>query len=263
MPYRIDIANPPAHTLETLVDLGALDIDREGNAIAALMPDAVSVTALASALGRSDISVSRAVGRDDQSVWMLRPRPIRMRSFTIVPGQSPALPGTIRIDHDAAFGSGFHATTALCLEAIEDLLDGAIPARMLDVGTGTGILALAALHCGVAMAVGLEIDAVALRVAARNAQLNGRTSALRLVQGGPEVVRGAWPLVVANIRAAELVEWAADLAPRVASGGRLLLSGIAASVADDVGRAYRHRGMKQTSHTVRDGWTALVFSPSW
>ena len=263
MPYRIDLVDPPAHALETLIDLGALDIDRAGDALAALMPDAVSAAAVASALGLPDINVSAAVGRDDQSVWMLSPRPIQTRTFTIVPAELPTVTGAIRIGSGGAFGSGFHATTALCLEAIEDLLDAAIPSRMLDVGTGSGILSLAALHRGVAVAIGLDVDAAALRVAAANARLNGRADMFLLVRGGPEAVRDRFPLVVANIRAADLMELAPVLARRVGTGGRLLLSGIAASVADDVARTYRRLGMTQTGRGERDGWTALVFSPSW
>jgi ribosomal protein L11 methyltransferase len=263
VPYRIDIVDPPAHAFETLVDLGALDIDRAGDRLAALMPDGVSAATIASALGLPEIKVSPAVGRDDQSVWMLSPRPIRTRTFTIVPAELPMVPGTIRIADGATFGSGYHATTALCLEAIEDLLDASIPSRMLDVGTGSGILALAALHRGVAVAIGMDVDAAALKAASRNARLNGRTDTFLLVRGGPEAVRGRWPLVVANIRAADLMELAPVLARRVATGGRLLLSGIAASVADDVARTYRRLGMTQTGRGERGGWTVLVLSPSW
>jgi ribosomal protein L11 methyltransferase len=75
------------------------------------------------------------------------------------------MPDTLRLVDGAAFGTGLHATTALCLEAIEDLLDAVVPDRMLDVGTGSGVLALAALRRGVRRVIGLERDPDALQAA--------------------------------------------------------------------------------------------------
>jgi ribosomal protein L11 methyltransferase len=98
------------------------------------------------------------------------------------------------------------------------------------VGTGSGILALTALKLGVPQAVGLEIDAEALPVAAENARRNHLADRLHLVLGGPEVVEGHWPLVVANVLAAPLMEMAPVLVRRLARSGRLVLSGIPCSV---------------------------------
>jgi ribosomal protein L11 methyltransferase len=194
---------------------------------------------------------------------MLRPRAVRVRTLTIVPDGEPTSSGALRMRDAPAFGTGLHATTALCLETIEDLLDTAIPARLLDVGTGSGILALAALHRGVERATGLDIDPIALQAAAGNARMNDMAARLALVCGGPDAIRGSWPIVLANIRAAELMAMAPSLVRRVASGGRLALSGIPASVAGDVERTYRRLGMTQVGFASRDGWTAIVLRPSW
>ena len=151
----------------------------------------------------------------------------------------------------------------MCLEAIQEALQHSTPGALLDVGTGSGVLALAALLMGVPRALGLDIDAEALRVAAENARLNGLDRRLQLTRGGPDAVAGAWPLVVANLLAAPLVELAPVLVRRVGHHGRLVLSGIASSVEKDVDRAYRRLGMHHVLARSRAGWSALVLQASW
>lgn len=263
MPYRIDLHDPPEHALDTLMDLGALDVEPVEGGLAALMPDAVSPADIARVLGVIGIRVSPAVGRDDDSVWTLGVRSVRTRTLAIVPAGGATQQGALRIADRPAFGTGLHPTTALCLHILEDLVEGELPPRMLDVGTGSGILALAALRVGVPRAVGLDVDPEALHAAAENARLNALTARLFLVRGGPDSVRGSWPLVVANIRSAELMAMARALARRVASGGRLVLSGIPRGVADDVVRTYRRVGMTPLGVEERDGWAALVMRASW
>ena len=263
MPYRIDLPNPPSGALDTLVALGALDIDSVSDGLAALLPDAVSAAEVANALGVPEVRVSPAVARDDHSIWTLSRPAIRLRSLVILPADRPPQPGAVRLTEGDAFGTGLHATTALCLEALEDLIDAVVPDRLLDVGTGSGVLALAALQRGVARATGCDRDAGALKVAVENARLNGVADRLSFVRGGPESIRGAWPLVVANIRAAELMAMAQPLAWRVASKGRLVLSGIPECVGSEVEHVYQRLGMKTVTRTVREGWIALGLYPSW
>jgi ribosomal protein L11 methyltransferase len=263
VPYRIDVRDPPHDALDTLIGLGALDVEPVGDGLAAIVPDGVSPAAIAHALGVADLRVRQAVGHDDESVWTVCPRPVRTRTFLIVPAGAPASPGALRLADSPAFGTGLHPTTALCLEAIDDLLDVSNPSRVLDVGTGSGILALAALWRGVRTAVALDIDAGALGVAAANARLNDVAGRLLLARGGPDVIGAAFPLVLANIRAAELMEMAPTLTRRVSSGGQLVMSGVPQAVAGDVERTYRRLGMIPLRQCARDGWTALVLSPSW
>jgi ribosomal protein L11 methyltransferase len=163
----------------------------------------------------------------------------------------------------AAFGTGLHPTTMLCLEVLEEELITSLPDRVLDVGTGSGVLALAALCAGVPGAVAVDIDADAVRAARANASVNGLSQRLQVVHGDVEAVSGVWPLVLANILAAPLIEMAPALARRVGHGGRLVLSGIRSSLASDVERAYRHLGMRQVATRTRDGWSALVLQASW
>jgi ribosomal protein L11 methylase PrmA len=259
VPYRVDIDTADSRAFDYLVELGALDAERlGGSSIAAVMPDSVSPEQVAAALGVHDIRVSPAQGRDDGSVWVLN-LPQRLSVGRTLSG--PAL----ELIDAAAFGTGLHPTTALCLEAIEDRLvgRGVRDPGMLDVGTGSGVLALAALKLGVPQAVGIDIDEEALRVAAENARINGLESRLQLVHGGPEAVDGTWPLVVANVLAAPLIEMAPVLVRRVGHHGELLLSGIASGVEEEVERVYRRLGMHRLQAESRAGWVTLVMQASW
>ena len=264
MPYRVDLARATDAVLDRLVELGALDVDRSpGGGVAAVIPDGVAPEQLARALGVDDLSISPAVGRDAESVWILTPRATRIGRLRIVPADANAEPGALRLTDSAAFGTGLHPTTVMCLEAIEEALQQSTPAALLDVGTGSGVLALAALLMGVPRALGLDIDAEALRAAAENARLNGLERRLQLTLGGPDAVTGTWPLVVANLLAAPLVELAPVLVERLGHHGRLVISGIPSSVENDVDRAYRRLGMQHVLAQSRAGWSTLVLQASW
>lgn len=263
MPYRIDVPFPPDAAFDRLVELGALDIDLDPGGITALMPDAVAPEAIATALAVSGLRVTPAVGRDADSVWRLRPRPLRIGRLQFVPADQPALDGGLRLFDSPAFGTGLHPTTALTLGALDAEVGDAPPAAVLDVGTGSGILALAALHLGARRVIALDVDAEAARAAAANLRLNGYTRPAHVVCGGPAAIRGAWPLVLANILAAPLMEMAPTLTQRVAGGGRLLLSGIPEAMAADVERVYRRLGMTRVGVTAQDGWSLVALRASW
>ena len=125
------------------------------------------------------------------------------------------------------------------------------------------MLALAALALGVPRALGIDIEDAALRAAADNAALNGLGDRLQLLRGGPQAVTGTWPLVLANVLAAPLIEMAPALVRRVGHRGQLVLSGIPASVEPDVARAYRHLGMRRVDVKSRAGWVVLTLQASW
>ena len=263
MPYRIDIACPPPDALDLLVQLGALDVEPVNDGLAAILPDAVTQHTVARTLGVAGVTVSPAVARDSESVWLLSPRAIRLGGVLIVPPEAAAPPGALRLGDSNAFGTGHHPTTALCIEALEAILAAERITSILDVGTGSGILALAALRMGVPHAVGLDIDADALTVTAENIRLNNLADRLQLVQGGPDVVSGCWPLVVANVLAAPLIEMAPLLVRRVGSHGRLILSGIRSSLGPEVRKAYEHLGMRNIGSKERGGWVMLMARASW
>jgi len=231
--------------------------------MAALMPDSITPEQVASTLGVDDISVSPAAGRDAESVWILSPRPIRIGRLQIVPALSEAAPNALRLVDAAAFGTGLHPTTALCLEALDEAVQIAPPDAVLDVGTGSGVLALGALMLGVPQALGIDIDDEALGIAAENARINSMDERLQLTRGGPETIAGTWPLVLANVLAAPLIEMAPALVRRVGHHGQLVLSGIPTSVEQDVDHAYGRLGMRRVRVRKRAGWVALVFQAPW
>jgi ribosomal protein L11 methyltransferase len=249
---------------DRLVALGAIDVEISNDgAVAALMPDSVAPEQIAGALGADDVSVSAATGRDEDSVWVLSPRPIRVGRLQIVPAHAGAEAGALQLIDAAAFGTGLHPTTALCLDAIEQAVDVGPPNSILDVGTGSGVLALAALMMGVPRALGIDHDEEALRVAGENARINALGDRLQLARGGPDTVTGTWPLVLANVLAAPLIEMAPALVRRIGHQGQLVLSGIPASVEPDVDRAYRRLGLQRVRVTSRAGWVALVLQAPW
>jgi len=263
VPYRIDISSPRHDAIDRLLELGALDIEPVNGGLAAVLPDGVMPQTVAEALGVSSVSVSPAISRDNGSVWLVSQRAVRIGSFLIAPLHVAAPPEALRLTDSAAFGSGHHPTTALCIEALEQMLTISMPDSILDVGTGSGVLALAALMMGVPRAVGVDIDPDALEIAAGNARLNNLDKRLRLVLGGPEVVDGAWPLVVANVLTAPLIEMAPVLVRRVGHRGRLILSGISPSLQAEVTESYQRVGMRHLQSEVRAGWAVLVLQASW
>ena len=255
---------PPSAVIDHLIDLGALDVEPLADGtVAALMPDGTTPAQVAGALGVPDVVVRPATGRDADSVWVLRPRPVRAGRVHIVPAATAGEPGALKLIDAPAFGTGLHPTTALCLEAIDEIVGSDPPACLLDVGTGSGVLALAALRLGVPRATALDLDEDALRVVAENARINGMSDRLELVLGSADAVAGRWPLVVANVLAAPLREIAPVLVRRIGHYGRAVLSGIPASAEEDVARAYRRLGMRHVRTQTRGGWIALHLQASW
>ena len=141
----------------------------------------------------------------------------------------------VRLDPGLAFGTGTHATTALCLEWLDaQRLQGL---TLLDYGCGSGILAIAALKLGCARAVAMDIDRQAVTATAANAAANGVAEQLTLADGD-EALAGQYDIVVANILAAPIIELAESISGRVKSGCLLVLSGILSEQVDDVLTAY-------------------------
>jgi len=170
----------------------------------------------------------------------------------------------LTLDPGLAFGTGHHETTFLCLEAIEAFFDkpGRASARVLDVGAGSGILALAAAALGEGPVLAVDNDPEVLPVAAENLRLNNLAHRVVLVASGPESVQGDFDLVLANLHQTVLLHLAPVLAARTAPGGRLVLSGLLLPQVEEVARIYDQAGMVEVARKIKGEWAALTFTPA-
>lgn len=141
----------------------------------------------------------------------------------------------VRLDPGLAFGTGTHATTALCLEWLDSLrLDGQ---RMLDYGAGSGVLAIAAVKLGCDTATAMDIDPQAIIACRENASTNGVLDQITILDG-PDAVSGPYDVVIANILAGPLIQFAESITSTVSGSGMLALSGVLCEQADEVMAAY-------------------------
>jgi ribosomal protein L11 methyltransferase len=176
-------------------------------------------------------------------------------------GKAPDGTVNLRIEAGAAFGTGHHGTTVGCLEAFEAVLAGeGAPARVLDVGTGTGVLGIAAARTGSQTVIGTDIDPPSVRIAAENAGINSAT--VTFVEDGdlshPEVTSPApYDLVFANILARPLIELAGPINGLLRPGGTAILSGLLRSQEDEVLAAWEPLGFKAEQTIHHDAWSAL------
>lgn len=174
----------------------------------------------------------------------------------------------IEIDPGMAFGTGTHPTTRLCLEAMERIVDGMppfdgppIPSEftVLDVGTGSGVLAIAARKLGAGRMTALDIDPQAVEVARQNLADNGITESLDIGTTPVSEVAERFTVVFANILAEDLIRMSSLLAPRLLPGGMLILSGILTEKEDGVKGAYALTGLSMLETTRLDEWSCLVY----
>jgi ribosomal protein L11 methyltransferase len=167
----------------------------------------------------------------------------------------------LKIDAGAAFGTGHHGTTVGCLVAFDELLKRERFERVLDVGCGTGVLAIAAAKTGSKIAVGTDIDQPSVRIANENAKLNQANARFVHAFGlNDRKVRGQGPydLVFANILAPPLVSLSQDIKEALSLGGVAILSGLLRTQERRVSAAYLSRGFILERRIHRDAWSALV-----
>ena len=163
----------------------------------------------------------------------------------------------VEIDPGMAFGTGHHETTRLCLEALQDRPIGG--ETVLDVGTGSGILGIAAAKLGAARVVGVEIDPAAADIAAENVRRNGLAGLVTILVGdSPLVFDGTADLVLANILPDVIIAMADALTAKTNPGGRLITSGIVTERLDDVRAALESHGVATVEEKREGDWVALV-----
>jgi ribosomal protein L11 methyltransferase len=190
--------------------------------------------------------------------WREHARPIAVDEVVVVPAwmEGPkGAPVVVMIEPGRSFGSGSHVTTQLALRLLQrQALDGA---RVLDVGTGSGVLAITAAKLGAVGVVALDIDPAAADAASANAARNEVDDRIDVRCGSlDDVARMTFDLVIANITASVLVDLCDSMLSQLGATGRLLLSGILAERAAEVRTAYDR--VRWTDGATELGWTAMA-----
>ncbi|MDO1584478.1 50S ribosomal protein L11 methyltransferase [Rhizobium oryzicola] len=193
-------------------------------------------------------------------------KPVRAGRFLVHGShdRDKARPGDLSIEIDAgqAFGTGHHGTTAGCLEVIDRVVRRYEPRNALDLGTGSGVLAIAVRKLRKIPVLATDIDPVATRVAADNVRLNGIATGIALetapgFHSAAFAKHGPFDLIIANILARPLIKMAPQLVQHLSSGGNVILSGILASQRWKVIAAYNGAGLAHVRTIWRNGWVTI------
>lgn len=178
----------------------------------------------------------------------------------------------INLDPGSAFGTGTHPTTRLCVQALEKIIDKELSLRggataptrqsntlnIADIGTGSGILAVAGIKLGADYVVGVDNDASVINVAVENAEKNHVADKCKFYTGIASDVKGEYEIVVANILAHVLIEAMPELVSLVKQGGKLILSGIILAKSQDVQNSCIQNGLKIVEVLQEDTWVAII-----
>lgn len=262
------ISREPELTSLELFELGAQGIEERAHPAGAELvlysEQAEELQQLAEQVDASRIVRYRVVPERDgwETAWAKDLEPIALcKGFWVKPttshGHAPATGQLIHIEPDLAFGIGSHATTQLAAQALTAHARGA--GRVLDVGTGTGVLALLARLLGAGRVLGLDIDARSLRSATKNLALNPSCrpiefSALPLA----DLREGDWDVVVANIETPALLELAPDLMRAARGAKALILTGILADRLSEVLKCYEALGARPSEIRDQEDWRLVV-----
>jgi ribosomal protein L11 methyltransferase len=256
---------------ETLVARLALAgfeaFEESPDGVAAYAPvGTVDRAALAGALESVGVHTADETTVPDQNwnaAWEATIQPTRVGPFVIAPTWADlpddlAALTVLRVDPKMAFGTGYHESTRLAL----GLLAPRVPAggRVLDVGAGTGVLALAALKTGAASAIGVDIDPWSVENACENAALNGVADRFENRLGSiEEIPETGFDLVLANILRSILVPMMPDLAARLTPGGTLILAGILQTERETMLAATAAAGLALAAEATENEWWAAAF----
>lgn len=226
-------------------------------------PTAADAAAAVAVVGGEVLDAVRAL-EAALDAWRVHARAVRTGGFHVRPswldaGEDPPAAGerVVVVDSSRAFGSGDHPSTRSCLEAVVGLVGPGT--SVLDVGCGTGVLAVAAALLGAAPVVAVDIDPVAVDAARTNAARNGVAVDARA--GSAVDVDGRFDVVLANVGAATALSIAPDLAARCAPGGRLVVAGLYEDRIDDLTRGLDSVGLVVEDRTVVEGWARCIHHP--
>lgn len=201
--------------------------------------------------------------QDWATAWQAYYKPLRVgRRWLIKPTWEDIAAGpediVIEMDPGMAFGSGTHATTAMCLEFLEDCIQGG--ETVWDVGTGTGILAIGAAKLGARQVLAVDLDEVAVKVARENVAGNGVAARVQVQQGDLLTnLNGAADIIIANIVADVIIKLAPAAYRRLNTGGYFISSGIINDRAEEVQESLKQQGFNIVSTRRQGEWVAYLW----
>jgi ribosomal protein L11 methyltransferase len=215
-----------------------------------------------------DLEVREVAAEDWAEAWKAHFKPLKVTDRLVIrpPWEEyAAQPGetVITIYPGMAFGTGRHASTLLCLRALEQVWEehppgSGSPWQVLDVGTGTGILALAAARYG-AEVLGIDLDPEAVAAALENVRLNQLMDRVWVEETPLASLRQKFGLIMANITAPDLLQLADAITARLLPDGVLIISGFLTEDAPRLTARYEALGVRQTGWLTQDDWGALIF----
>jgi ribosomal protein L11 methyltransferase len=214
------------------------------------------------------LEVLQVAEEDWAEAWKAHFKPVKVTDRLVIrpPWEEyAAQPGetVITIYPGMAFGTGRHASTLLCLKALEQVWDEQLPGsgspwQVLDVGTGTGILALAAA-CWGAEVLAIDLDPEAVAAALENVRLNNLMDRVWVEETPLASLRRQFGLIMANITAPDLLQLADALTARLLSDGVLIISGFLTEDAPKLTARYQALGLRQSGWLTQEDWGALIF----
>jgi ribosomal protein L11 methyltransferase len=227
------------------------------------------LTSLSSLTGNNgyELLIDEIADEDWNALWKSFFQPIKVTKRIVVKPswktywQQEGNEIVIELDPGMAFGTGTHQSTRLCLQAIEEIADklaNKCQCSLLDVGTGSGILAIAAVLLGITKVVGIDIDYQAVEYAKKNAEMNNVSDKLIFTAVPLHKTDGAFSMIVANILPQTLIDLKADLLSHLAPSGYLILSGILNEKAREVINVFT-KDLSFVKESKEDEWSCLIF----
>jgi len=259
--------------LRKLAELGSLGSLDQGPAITAYFPSTAPLDAIVGELQVFSLLMNAAghdcpagieykllPDTDWNKTWKKGFTPIDVgERFEILPPWERPSGGRISlvIDPGMAFGTGHHETTRSCLVLMERHIGMVKAERFLDLGTGTGLLAIAALALGFRSVVGVDTDPLAIEASLRNIALN-KAERIELHEGGIDQCRGGFDMIAANLISGKLVQLASEIASRLVPAGVVIMSGILKGQDDEVVAAAESSGLACIERLADGKWMSLA-----
>ncbi|MBI3945811.1 MAG: 50S ribosomal protein L11 methyltransferase [Armatimonadetes bacterium] len=237
--------------------------DRGGERVAAIRKRVARLREHGLDPGPARVTAERIAERPWAEAWKSYFRPMWVGCVVICPTWESVVPGPgealVRLDPGMAFGSGAHATTRLCLRALQEAMDARPRTRVLDVGTGSGILAISAARLGAARVLAVDTDPDVIPIAAANAALNDVSGAVEVREGDIAAAGGeTFDVIVANIAPGPVIGIAPQSRALLAPGGAFIGGGIPASRAEEVRQGLTASGLTVERTLQEQDWVAVV-----